>query len=51
MAASPGAPPGGGAHDAVLLLAFGGPVRSQDVRPFLDNVLALVDAVHEWGGA
>lgn len=25
--------------DAVLLLAFGGPERMQDVRPFLDNVL------------
>lgn len=26
-------------HDSVLLLAFGGPTRPQDVRPFLDNVL------------
>jgi ferrochelatase len=25
--------------DAVLLIAFGGPGRSEDVRPFLDNVL------------
>lgn len=39
MAASPGARPGGRAHDSVLLLAFGGPVRAHDVRPFLDNVL------------
>lgn len=39
MAPSPGARPGGRAHDAVLLLAFGGPVRPPDVRPFLDNVL------------
>jgi len=27
-------------HDSVLLLAFGGPERPRDVRPFLDNVLA-----------
>ncbi|MCG8554623.1 MAG: ferrochelatase [Proteobacteria bacterium] len=27
-------------YDAVLLLAFGGPERMQDVRPFLRNVLA-----------
>jgi len=27
-------------HDSVMLLAFGGPTRPQDVRPFLDNVLA-----------
>jgi len=27
-------------HDSVMLLAFGGPTRLQDVRPFLDNVLA-----------
>lgn len=33
------APPGDGPHDSVLLLAFGGPVRPRDVRPFLDNVL------------
>ncbi len=33
------APPGGDPHDAVLLLAFGGPVRPGDVRPFLENVL------------
>jgi ferrochelatase len=26
-------------HDAVLLIAFGGPTRPQEVRPFLDNVL------------
>ncbi len=26
-------------HDAVLLLAFGGPTRPEEVRPFLDNVL------------
>lgn len=39
MAASHGARLGGHAHDAVLLLAFGGPVRPQDVRPFLDHVL------------
>ena len=25
--------------DAVLLIAFGGPERPEDVRPFLDNVL------------
>src|SRR6185369_9155988 len=25
--------------DAVLLIAFGGPERMEDVRPFLDNVL------------
>jgi protoporphyrin/coproporphyrin ferrochelatase len=25
--------------DAVLLLAFGGPARPEDIRPFLDNVL------------
>jgi ferrochelatase len=30
-----GAPP----HDSVLLLAFGGPTRPREVRPFLDNVL------------
>jgi len=34
-----GALPAGTAHDSVLLLAFGGPVRPQDVRPFLDHVL------------
>lgn len=33
------ASPGRNPHDAVLLLAFGGPVRPGDVRPFLDNVL------------
>jgi len=27
-------------HDSVMLLAFGGPTRPRDVRPFLDNVLA-----------
>ena len=27
------------AIDAVLLIAFGGPERMEDVRPFLDNVL------------
>jgi ferrochelatase len=27
------------AHDAVLLLAYGGPTRFEEVRPFLDNVL------------
>ena len=32
-------PPRRDPHDAVLLLAFGGPVRPGDVRPFLDNVL------------
>ncbi len=26
-------------HDAVLLLAFGGPTKRMEVRPFLDNVL------------
>jgi protoporphyrin/coproporphyrin ferrochelatase len=26
-------------HDCVLLLAFGGPTRPKDVRPFLDHVL------------
>jgi ferrochelatase len=26
-------------HDAVLLIAFGGPTRPEEVRPFLDNVL------------
>src|SRR5262245_50593887 len=26
-------------HDSVLLLAFGGPTRPGDVRPFLDHVL------------
>ena len=26
-------------YDAVLLIAFGGPERMEDVRPFLDNVL------------
>jgi ferrochelatase len=30
-----GAPP----HDSVLLVAFGGPTRPREVRPFLDNVL------------
>ena len=39
MAALPGARPADAAHDAVLLLAFGGPVQPQDVRPFLDRVL------------
>src|SRR5512144_49005 len=28
-----------GALDAVLLLAFGGPERPEDIRPFLDEVL------------
>ena len=28
-----------GAFDAVLLLAFGGPTRPEEIRPFLDNVL------------
>lgn len=28
-----------GRHDAVLLIAFGGPTSADDVRPFLDNVL------------
>ena len=28
-----------GAHDSVLLLAFGGPTRLEEVRPFLANVL------------
>lgn len=28
-----------GRHDSVLLIAFGGPTRPEDVRPFLDNVL------------
>ena len=28
------------AHDAVLLLAFGGPERPEDVRPFVERVLA-----------
>jgi ferrochelatase len=28
-----------GGYDAVLLLAFGGPERMEDVRPFLENVL------------
>jgi ferrochelatase len=27
------------AHDAVLLLAFGGPTAPEDIRPFLDRVL------------
>ncbi len=27
------------AHDAVLLIGFGGPARPEDVRPFLDDVL------------
>lgn len=27
-------------YDAVMLIAFGGPERMEDVRPFLDNVLA-----------
>ena len=27
------------AYDAVLLIAFGGPDRMEDVRPFLANVL------------
>jgi ferrochelatase len=26
-------------HDSVLLLAYGGPERMEDVRPFLDNIL------------
>lgn len=26
-------------HDAVLLMAYGGPTRPEEVRPFLDNVL------------
>ena len=26
-------------YDAVLLIAFGGPERMEDVRPFLANVL------------
>jgi len=26
-------------HDAVLLLAYGGPTRPEEVRPFLDNIL------------
>jgi ferrochelatase len=26
-------------YDAVLLVAFGGPTRPEDIRPFLDNVL------------
>ncbi len=26
-------------HDSVLLLAYGGPTRPEEVRPFLDNVL------------
>ncbi|MEO6807725.1 MAG: ferrochelatase [Isosphaeraceae bacterium] len=26
-------------HDSVLLLAYGGPERIEDVRPFLDNIL------------
>ena len=26
-------------HDSVLLIGFGGPTRSDEVRPFLDNVL------------
>jgi ferrochelatase len=26
-------------YDAVLLVAFGGPERMEDVRPFLENVL------------
>ena len=28
-----------GAFDSVLLLAFGGPTRPEEIRPFLDNVL------------
>lgn len=28
-----------GPHDSILLLAFGGPERAEDVRPFLDRVL------------
>ncbi|HKB08773.1 MAG TPA: ferrochelatase [Candidatus Polarisedimenticolia bacterium] len=28
-----------GRHDSILLLAFGGPERPEDVRPFLDHVL------------
>src|SRR5262245_18772542 len=28
-----------GPHDSILLLAFGGPERPEDVRPFLDRVL------------
>jgi len=28
-----------GGYDAVLLLAFGGPSRPEEIRPFLDNVL------------
>jgi ferrochelatase len=50
------------AHDAVLLLAFGGPTRFEEVRPFLDNVLRgrpvpkeryeeVVDHYKEVGGA
>jgi protoporphyrin/coproporphyrin ferrochelatase len=31
-----GPPP---AHDSVLLIGFGGPTTSEEVRPFLDNVL------------
>lgn len=27
------------AHDAVLLIGFGGPTRPEQIRPFLDNVL------------
>jgi ferrochelatase len=29
-----------GTADAVLLIAFGGPERPEDIRPFLDNVLS-----------
>jgi ferrochelatase len=28
-----------GGFDSILLLAFGGPTRPEDIRPFLDNVL------------
>jgi ferrochelatase len=31
--------PAGDPFDAVLLLAFGGPSRPEEIRPFLDNVL------------
>lgn len=44
------------AFDAVLLIAFGGPERMEDVRPFLDNVLRgrpvppqrIEDVVHHY---